>query len=99
MALFSRAVVKTVALDVKPCAHLNFLVPSRPILSKGARKMLFPVFAGGECELSWLRWVCNSCAFAVFAPLFLTLLAFLAFTPPVLAPCILLLWMPLFSLS
>ena len=90
MALFSRAVVKTVTLDVKPCAHSNFLVPSGPILSKDAREMLFPVFAGGEFELSWLRWVRDSCAFAVFALLFLTPLAFLAFAPPVLALCVLL---------
>ena len=90
MVIFSCAVVETVALDVKPCAHSNFLVPGRPILSEDAQKMLFPV-AGGEFELSWLRWVCNSCAIAVFALSFLMPLAFLAFALPVLALCVLLL--------
>ncbi len=99
MVLFSRAVVKTVTLDMEPYAHSNFLVPSGPILSKDAQEMLFPVFAGGEFELSWLRCVRNSCAFAVFALSFLTSLAFLTFTPPCAYPLRPSSLMPPFSLS
>jgi hypothetical protein len=87
----SRAVVEAISLDMPPCAHSNFLVPCRPMMSKGAQELLFPVFAGGEFELCGLRQIQDTVALAVFALAFLSSLAFFAFAAFVLAVCFLLL--------